>query len=55
MRRRNPKRRSCGFGTVLAIIAFAGAAVCLAIFSAKCLLFIIAVALIAVGIVLLRV
>lgn len=54
MRRPRGPRRNCNVGTILAVCAFLGAAVCLAIFSAKCLLFIIAAALIVVGILLLR-
>ncbi len=55
MRRpRRPHRNGCNIGFILAVCAFVGAAVCLAIFSAKCLLFIIAVALIVVGILLLK-
>lgn len=55
MRRpRRPRKDGCGIGVILAACAFVGAAICLAIFSAKCLLFIIAVALIVVGILLLK-
>lgn len=52
---RNRRRRGgCGITPILAAVAFAAALICLAVFSAKCVLLIVAVSLIALGVFLIR-
>lgn len=51
---RNPRKRSCGIGVLLALAAFLGAIMCLSFFSVKILLFAVAALLIILGIFLMR-